>query len=214
MQLGKLFGQHRHAPWFLEKYSPAPEYANLRRRTRQRGWRGRMPAFLDGLETGRFDPHAPEPAAADAPPTKDEDAATRSTNGDGAPAPEDVKEEPAAEDDAPEADTKVEPPRTGEAEQGPDRGRGGGAARGAEISVPNDANQVMIRTLPPDIGRLKLERVRAHMQRYVAALTCDVRRRLEGCLVLCMSRSVILCKSAASTVRAGSSSVRMRTCLS
>ena len=31
--------------------------------------------------------------------------------------------------------------------------------RGEEISVPTEGNQVMIRTIPPDIGRVKLEEV-------------------------------------------------------
>jgi hypothetical protein len=31
--------------------------------------------------------------------------------------------------------------------------------RGEEISVPPEGNQVMIRTIPPDIGRVKLEEV-------------------------------------------------------
>ena len=34
------------------------------------------------------------------------------------------------------------------------------ANRGEEMSVPPEGNQVMIRTIPPDIGRMKLEEVR------------------------------------------------------
>lgn len=44
------------------------------------------------------------------------------------------------------------------------RGAGAGTGisnRGEEISVPTEGNQVMIRTIPPDIGRVKLEEVRA-----------------------------------------------------
>jgi hypothetical protein len=163
-----MFNQHRGSPWFQEKYSPLHEFANLRRRTRQRGWRARMPAFLDALDGGKFDPvlgAAPGSAPTDAAPaTKEEDGAEPAADG---AAADDAKEEP-ADDDAQETETKTETNGHGHARVEPgadaepaDRARSSGPPRGAEMSVPNDANQVMIRTIPPDIGRLKLERVRA-----------------------------------------------------
>jgi hypothetical protein len=143
-----MFDHHRKSPWFAEKYNPDPEYANLRARTRQRGWKGRLPAFLTGLEDGLFDP-SPEPAADPDSPAKEDPPA----NGDGDVKPNTEGEEQFDEDANGEANSK------GVTGGGADDGTDKRANRGDEITVPNEGQQVMIRTIPPDIGRAKLESV-------------------------------------------------------
>jgi hypothetical protein len=140
-QLSRMFDQHRKSPWFAENYSPEEEYVNLRARTRKRGWRGRLPAYLDALEAGQHDPE---------PEVMPSDAVTEGT----------AKDEQNGEDAKPEGDEQLED------EQPDANGKAGAEAAdkktsktGDEITVPNEGNQVMIRTIPPDIGRAKLESV-------------------------------------------------------
>lgn len=166
-----MFDHHRKSPWFAEKYDPAPEYVNLRTRVRKVGWKGRVDAFLMDLEAGNFDPDLNEPVLEAASVVKE-----NTTNGEsatnGVPAdvsmsavvPEESK--PVANTGDDEMQFNVEP----EEEQGdndtsridangkfsndPKRPN-----RGEEMSIPPEGNQVMIRTIPPDIGRVKLEEV-------------------------------------------------------
>jgi SERRATE/Ars2, N-terminal domain len=159
-----MFDHHRKSPWFAEKYSPSPEMQNLRVRVRKEGWRGRLNAFLHDLEAGKFDPDASEPEPMS--PVKDTpingESVPADTNGTAIPAEESKlggggdeeiqftidAEEEAGENDGgrPEANGKssVDTRRV---------------SRGEEVSVMPEGNQVMIRTIPPDIGRVKLEEV-------------------------------------------------------
>jgi hypothetical protein len=153
-----MFNHHRNTPWFQEKYSPDSKFVNLRQRTRQRGIRGRLPLFLEDLESGKYDP---EPASTS--PAVGETNGTTTVTGEDSTSP--VKTEAPAEA-AVDEDAKEmgEDDNAGDTNGANGRGADKGADRrdinrGAEVSVPNDANQVMIRTIPPDIGRLKLERV-------------------------------------------------------
>jgi hypothetical protein len=150
-----MFNHHRNTPWFQEKYSPDPEFVNLRQRTRQRGTRGRLPKFLEDLEAGQFDADvlAEHAEANGAAPAKEEEPSAGVV-----PAEEENKdmEEDGADGERPELNGgKGDASTDGRAGQ---EGRRD-INRGAEVSAPNDANQVMIRTIPPDIGRIKLERV-------------------------------------------------------
>ena len=142
-----MFNHHRKSPWFAEKYEPTPEYELLRARVRKEGWKGRMNTFLLDLEAGKFDPDAREPEA-DAPsPAKD-------TNGDSHEA-EDGKAH--GDDDMPfNAEPEDDERNDANGKQSSDKQQNG---RGEEIAVPPEGNQVMIRTIPPDIGRVKLEEV-------------------------------------------------------
>ncbi|OAX39133.1 hypothetical protein K503DRAFT_769766 [Rhizopogon vinicolor AM-OR11-026] len=146
-QLQTMFDHHRKSPWFAEKYDPAQEFVALRRRVRKEGWRGRLNSFLLDLESGKFDPDLSEPETDTTSPVKETVEAGEDTKtGD-----DDMQFNLDAEDD------------TGEQE--PSRVEANGKSmndnkrnnRGEEIAVPPEGNQVMIRTIPPDIGRMKLE---------------------------------------------------------
>lgn len=170
-----MFDHHRKSPWFAEKYDPATEYVNLRTKTRKEGWKGRESTFLLDLDAGKFDPDFNDPVAEPEPtspmnedPQSGENTAS-ATNGNGAAAPatEDAKpstgddemqfnmdaEGEAGDDAADNETTKVEANGKSSANKG-ER-----FTRGEEMSVPPEGNQVMIRTIPPDIGRVKLEDV-------------------------------------------------------
>ncbi|KAJ6543854.1 hypothetical protein B0H19DRAFT_1168666 [Mycena capillaripes] len=166
-----MFDHHRKSPWFSEKYDPAPEFENLRKRVRKEGWKDRINTFLLDLEAGKFDPDLNEPEVES--PVKENGTA----NGDSAmPASSDsvanpngtaapISEEPKAsgdddemqfnmnvEEDPVEADTNRPDANGKNASNNNKR-----SDRGDEVSVMPEGNQVMIRTIPPDIGRVKLE---------------------------------------------------------
>ncbi|PPQ68654.1 hypothetical protein CVT24_005385 [Panaeolus cyanescens] len=147
-QLQTMFEHHRKSPWFAEKYDPAPEFVNLRARVRKEGWKGRMTAFLNDLELGKFDPDASEAENEPSSPAKE--------NGE-PESHQDVK----AEDEGDQDD---------EGEHGDANGKASGGKRATkveEVSVPPEGNQVMIRTIPPDIGRVKLEEACSKIPGYV-----------------------------------------------
>lgn len=149
-----MFEQHRKNPWFLEKYGLEDEYVNLRKRTRKHGLRGRIATFLDDLELGEYDPDlAPEPAQEAEPPS---------------PIKEEANGHDGLDDNKDDQDGQVEENAPGETPKPEANGtvvqRGSNSKRtqitGEEAIIPNDGNSIMIRTIPPDIGRLKLEEVR------------------------------------------------------
>jgi len=165
-----MFDHHRKSPWFVEKYDPAPEFVNLRAKTRREGWKGRESTFLLDIEAGKFDPdfNEPVPEAEPTSPVKENPIngeSTIVTGANGNVLVEEPKagggddemqfnmdaEEEAGGDNAGDHDTnRVEA-------NGKSSGKNERFARGEEISVPPEGNQVMIRTIPPDIGRVKLE---------------------------------------------------------
>jgi len=169
-----MFDHHRKSPWFVEKYDPSPEYLNLRARTRREGWKGRESMFLLDVEAGKFDPDFNEPAPEAEPPspvkenpTNGESAIILESNGNGAAA---LTEEPKAGGGDDEMQFNMDPEEEGGDNAGDNdisrveaNGKSSGKnerfTRGEEISVPPEGNQVMIRTIPPDIGRVKLEDV-------------------------------------------------------
>jgi len=138
-----MFNHHRKSPWFAEKYSPAEEFQNLRSKTRKEGWKGRVHAFLDDLEAGKFDP---------LPETNELEEPAKDSNGSANGAMEDSKAQPNDEDmDGVDDDGET-------ARQDPN-GKSNGKQSDSELEVYPEANQVLIRTIPPDIGRVKLENV-------------------------------------------------------
>ncbi|KAJ7122902.1 hypothetical protein C8R44DRAFT_876099 [Mycena epipterygia] len=166
--LQTMFDHHRKSPWFSEKYDPAPEFQNLRKRVRKEGWKDRLDTFLLDLEAGKFDPDLTEPQPES--PVKENGGANGESapesvadpNGTAAP----ISEEPKAggDDDEMQFNMNVEEDH---AEADTNRADANGKSagnnnnkrtdRGDEISVMPEGNQVMIRTIPPDIGRVKLE---------------------------------------------------------
>ncbi|KAI0663173.1 hypothetical protein C8Q70DRAFT_908268 [Cubamyces menziesii] len=161
-QLQRMFDHHRKSPWFAEKYDPAPEFQAMRTRVRKIGWRGRMDAFVLDLESGKFDPDFSEPApeSASAKENANGDATTNGASGEvNAGTTEEAKPvAPNAGED--EMQFNVEPEEDAgdnDGNRGTDRNKRPPANRGEEVAVPPEGNQVMIRTIPPDIGRAKLE---------------------------------------------------------
>ena len=155
-----MFDHHRKSPWFAEKYDPASEFQTLRTRIRKEGWKSRASAFLVDLESGKFDPDLNETEAEAASSAKDSgmtvDSALGETNGtveESKVGGDDEMQFPIdGEDDT--ADNEAKQDTNGKATLDSKRG-----ARGEEVAVPPEGNQVMIRTIPPDIGRVKLEEV-------------------------------------------------------
>ena len=150
-----MFDHHRKSPWFAEKYDPAPEFQAMRTRVRKEGWKGRMDAFVLDLESGKFDPDFSEPAES----TKENGDSSAANGATAENAGEDKPSAQAAEDDM-QFNVEAEEDATGEDTTRAAQNRSkSGSNRGEEIAVPPEGNQVMIRTIPPDIGRAKLEEV-------------------------------------------------------
>jgi hypothetical protein len=161
-----MFEHHRKSPWFAEKYDPSPEFIELRRRLRKEGWKGRIDLFLNELDAGTYDPDFNQTDSATEAPAKEEIG-----NGDGTPTGEEKadgasesKEDPkiTGDDDMQfEAEDDQNEPEASRADTGKasDSRRGKDDGRGEEVAVMPETNTVMIRTIPPDIGRIKLEQV-------------------------------------------------------
>lgn len=164
-----MFEHHRKSPWFAEKYDPSPEFAKMRSRVRRVGWRGRIDAFLLDLEAGKFDPDLTEPEVEAEPATLSKESnGELGTNGiDSAPPATPVVDESKATNAIVDDDMQFnveadDEPGDQDANRGDSNGRSyERRGRGSEeISIDPEGNQVMIRTIPPDIGRVKLEEVR------------------------------------------------------
>jgi SERRATE/Ars2, N-terminal domain len=162
-----MFEHHRKSPWFAEKYDPSQEFVNLRTRLRREGWKGRLGSFLVDLEIGKYDPSLNEQEQDPATPAKEASAnGALSENPEiaslGPAGPDTEETKPAVDEEMQNVDGDEE---GGENETGRQETNGRGPKdskhnnRGEEVSVMPDGNQVMIRTIPPDIGRLRLEEV-------------------------------------------------------
>jgi SERRATE/Ars2, N-terminal domain len=146
-----LFEKHHTAAWFLEKYDPTEKYSDLRARVRKQGWHGALDHFLDELESGKFD-HIAEAAKTTTATTVASAEKAEPQNGE-IPAtvaaeetPEEKKEDKALkpEDEEDKVDDDVEWNVNGDSD---------------EVVIPHKGHQVMIKTIPPEIGRLRLEPV-------------------------------------------------------
>ena len=156
-----MFEHHRKSPWFAEKYDPSLEFVKLRERLRKEGWKGRINTFVSDLEQGKFDSGQGEAE----PDSVSKEPASNGTFGENT----DSATGPAGADDVPNVGDDEIP---GEEEDGNENEAGKSITngrtsrntrsdnRGEEFAVMPEGNQVMIRTIPPDIGRLKLEEVR------------------------------------------------------
>ena len=181
-----MFNYHKASPWFNEKYNPAEPYVNLRLRVRKEGWTGRISNFTHQLDEGLHDPvlEQPEKSIPEHSPS--------SPNGDHEiPSGEEVKPDEAAEgeDEAPSGDSNVQPNghSNGKKTAGPEPDSFRFKLRDDEISVLPEGNQVLIRTIPPDIGRVKLERVSTRYGRFVATEFTFLSLDLSHCSWLCSS---------------------------
>lgn len=144
-----LFEKHHEASWFLEKYDPTEKYSDLRARVRKQGWHGALDHFLEELEGGKFD-HIFEAAKGTTTTITSEKAASQ--NGETqtttvTESSEEKKEEKSIkqEDDEEKPEDDAEWPNPN--------------GDNDEVVIPHKGHQVMIKTIPPDIGRLTLEPV-------------------------------------------------------
>jgi len=155
-----MFEHHRKSPWFAEKYDPSLEFVKLRERLRREGWRGRINTFISDLEQGKFDSGQGE-AESDTVSKELASNGAFGENPDSAIGPAGAEDVPNVGDDEIPGDEED----GGENEGGKSTTNGRiskntrGDNRGEEFAVMAEGNQVMIRTIPPDIGRLKLEEV-------------------------------------------------------
>ncbi|KAH9927144.1 uncharacterized protein BXZ73DRAFT_90826 [Epithele typhae] len=156
-QLQRMFDHHRKSPWFAEKYDPAPEFQAMRMRVKKQGWKGRMDTFLLDLESGRFDPDFSEPVADTSRENGNGDVSAANGAADGATADEKPAAQAAGNDDDMQFNVDVEEDAPGEDSSRNTSKNKSNNTRGEELAVPPEGNQVMIRTIPPDIGRAKLE---------------------------------------------------------
>lgn len=216
-----MFDHHKKSPWFAEKYDPSPEFQALRTRVRKEGWKGRLQGFLLDLESGKFDPDLNEiPQEQPPAPLKEQ----QHLNGE----PTDANGNAGSSDDKPTAgdedmqfniDADEEPADESRPEtngKGPSNSKkhqqSSGDNRGEEISVPTEGNQVMIRTIPPDIGRVKLEEVgllSVQLFTRVLFIFCSCVPRFQDSYI---SLWVTHCKSAISIELAGSASEMIPIC--
>lgn len=164
-----MFDHHKKSPWFAEKYDPSDFYVNLRRRVRKEGWKGRANQFLLELEEGRHDPQIVVGDDSTAIPA---DVPSPKQTVDQKPEPAKVEDRSGATDeditfgidaeDEPDNENKLEngSKTTFDTKTSP---------RNDEISVMPDGNEILIRTIPPDIGRVKLEEVRARFTFHISS---------------------------------------------
>jgi hypothetical protein len=155
-----MFEHHRKSPWFAEKYDPSPEFVELRERLKREGWKGRINAFIPDLEQGKFDPGQGE-AESDGVSKEPASNGAFGENVDSAVGLTGAADAPNAADD--EIPGDEEEGNENEGGKSTTNGRTSKNTRsdnrGEEFAVMPEGNQVMIRTIPPDIGRLKLEEV-------------------------------------------------------
>ncbi|KAJ2923984.1 hypothetical protein H1R20_g13116, partial [Candolleomyces eurysporus] len=179
-QLQLMFDHHKKSPWFSEKYDPSPECQALRTRVRKEGWKGRLQGFLLDLESGKFDPDLNENTQ-EQPPPPSPPKEQQNLNGDSSTDPngnaaasgddkpsggDDDMQFNVEADEEPADDSRPETNGKGQS-SGRKQQQSSGDNRGEEISVPTEGNQVMIRTIPPDIGRVKLEELCAKIPGFV-----------------------------------------------
>ena len=142
-----MFGHHKKFPWFNEKYNPGAEFINLRNRVRKEGWKGRPEQFLKDLEEGKYDPHTKEQT--DAAKTAEESEGEKQAGEEAAVA--------TGGDDAEAADEDVN--MESKDNNGKQQQQNGKQRKEDDVLVAPEGNQIAIRTIPPDIGRQKIELV-------------------------------------------------------
>lgn len=162
-QLQTMFEHHRKSPWFAEKYDPSPEFEQLRKRIRKEGMRGRIDIFLNDLDAGTYDPNHNKTETENESASKEDTNATETSDPNENPADTKDDSKPSGDDDMQfnmDAEEEANDPDSNRAEangKGSDARRNKDDNRGEEVSVMPETNTVMIRTIPPDIGRVKLE---------------------------------------------------------
>jgi len=150
IQVQILFEKHHTAAWFLEKYDPTEKYSDLRARVRKQGWHGALEHFLEELEAGKFD-HIVEAAKIS---TANATEKAESQNGETQTTALDENSEEKKEDKSMKPED--------EEDKIDDDAEWNANGDNDEVVIPHKGHQVMIKTIPPDIGRLRLEPVCTH----------------------------------------------------
>ncbi|KAF8709348.1 hypothetical protein RHS03_02885, partial [Rhizoctonia solani] len=145
-QNNMLFNAHKSQVWFIERYDPATEYGALRDRIKAEGRKGRTARFVQELEEGKYDPVVEDPTTVTTEPKP-----ASSPRAEGVDTNDNELDFDHDNDDEGNPKPATEATENGKVKEGPQGGRD------VECSMETEGNQVMIRTLPPDIGRVKLE---------------------------------------------------------
>ncbi|CAE6395431.1 unnamed protein product [Rhizoctonia solani] len=162
-QNNMLFNAHKSQVWFIERYDPASEYVALRDRIKVEGRKGRTARFVQELEEGKYDPVVEDPTTVTTEPKPA--GSPRAEGGDTNDNELDFDHD---NDDEGNSKPAAEATENGKAKEGPQGGRD------VECSMETEGNQVMIRTLPPDIGRVKLEQALNTISGFVFADDADM----------------------------------------
>ncbi|KDN51189.1 hypothetical protein RSAG8_00818, partial [Rhizoctonia solani AG-8 WAC10335] len=147
-QNNMLFNAHKSQVWFIERYDPAPEHVALRDRIKAEGRKGRTARFVQELDEGKYDPIVEDPTTVT---TEDKPEGSPRAEGGGDSTNDNELDFDNDNDEEGNSKPTAEATENGKAKGGPQGGRD------VECSMDTEGNQVMIRTLPPDIGRVKLE---------------------------------------------------------
>lgn len=208
-QLQTMFDHHRKSPWFAEKYDPSAQYAYLRKRVRKEGWRGRLHTFLESLDAGLFDSQSGNLYQPSSPAKQSVTIKKEEAKDDQEALPDHDGLAPVDESMKVDEDVNVEVEEEGDKldanGRGVENGKRDSRDRGEEVSVAPEGHQVMIRTIPPDIGRVKLETVgvRILYHRFQVNVLFGHHRLSIAFLVLSTLLWEILFRSATSTVPVG-----------
>lgn len=223
-----MFEHHRKSPWFAEKYDPSPDLVQMRARVRKVGWQGRMETAVLDIESGKFDPDLNEPELEPesvSPPTRDNAANGEASITNGTEPAKSPVVTTNAEESKPNGPAEDEMQFNVEAEdeaadQDANRGEMNGkqsidarrlANRGEEVSIPPEGNQVMIRTIPPDIGRQKLEEVSKRYAFFgLCYLLSSYHRLVRRLMGMSTSLWATLSKRGTTTAQDGFASATMR----
>ncbi|KAG8981608.1 hypothetical protein FRB90_007135, partial [Tulasnella sp. 427] len=185
-QLRTLFDHHKKSTWFIERYHLGEQYVALRTRTRKIGWTGRIDDFIGKVEQGQFDPPKLEldatPPPLSAPVQQTKEATTSEAGGGADPANGHGSMTEEKGNGTAAGDMDMDEPRPDdEMDINMFDGEGGNEINGVgdadaatakvgrdalpadpqvtaeEVSVEPEGVQIMIRTIPPDLGRIKIE---------------------------------------------------------
>ncbi|KAG8855881.1 hypothetical protein FRB96_006703 [Tulasnella sp. 330] len=173
-QVQILFDHHKGATWFRERYDLSPQHVELRTRVRRNGLKGAINDFVQNLQQGKYDPalemeNDAIPTSSNGVPTlaEKEGVAVKEENHDIDVAG--MMDEQRGEDDLDISmfDQEANGESAGNENalaaplpmNGSSRLPGGALTSADEVSAEPDGVQIMIRTIPPDIGRVKIEEV-------------------------------------------------------
>ncbi|KAF8759618.1 hypothetical protein RHS01_01713 [Rhizoctonia solani] len=161
-QNNMLFNAHKSQVWFIERYDPQRNMVPCVTESR-RGPKGRTARFVQELEEGKYDPVVEDPTTVTTEPKP-----ASSPRAEGVDTNDNELDFDHDNDDEGNPKPATEATENGKVKEGPQGGRD------VECSMETEGNQVMIRTLPPDIGRVKLEQALNTISGFVFADDADM----------------------------------------